>query len=266
MRFPIPLSIAALAGLITFVLAGAAFARETVRPARPVAIPALRRSRRALPDADLDVRAGRPRPPHAHLVHVPPQRRSGVPAVDDRHLDAPCVRRPGTWLCARVHRRLAVAIPRPPRLHSALSRRVAYTPAADARPAAHLSRVGHAGASRAPAGKTGAATLELWQRRLAAATLAGAAVRASPAPARAQLARSSASTTTRAPGTRTPATATTAGSRWTGGSRASTAAISSPVGARPTTGRRGRSSRRRSGRTGRDGASTRGRTRPAPAA
>src|SRR5205085_12288673 len=42
LRFPIPLSIAALAGVITFALAGAAFARETVRPARPVAIPALR--------------------------------------------------------------------------------------------------------------------------------------------------------------------------------------------------------------------------------
>ena len=67
-------------------------------------------------------------------------------------------------------------------------------------------------------------------------------------------------------GTRTPATATTAGCRWTGGSCSCTATSSSRVGARPTTGRSGPSSRWRRRRTPRDAVSHRGRTPRGPAA
>ena len=212
MRLPLPLSLAALAlHLITFTLAGAAFARETMRPARPGESGAPP-SRRALPDADLDVRARRSRPPH-------PQHRSRTATATTARISQWTIdiwtRRASTAPASgarRVHTRLAVAIPK--RAAPAQPRsctRVAYTPAPGARacggsiPGTVTRRF--AGAR----GKTGAATLQLWQRRLAAADASGAPVRASGRSRPRSAPRSSASTTTRAPGTRTPATATTAG-------------------------------------------------------
>jgi hypothetical protein len=70
----------------------------------------------------------------------------------------------------RVHRRLAVAIPAAPRLHSRLSARVAYT----RRLALELRRIYPGTVTRGYAsahGRTGSATLRLWQRRLGAATI-----------------------------------------------------------------------------------------------
>jgi hypothetical protein len=168
-RFAIPLSIAALAGLITFVLAGAAFARETVRPARPVAIPALREVVEHYRTLTWTFE-------RAARVHRTPTSYTYRSSADREYLQWTI----DTWTrrattardvaLRRVHRSLAVAIPRPPRLHSALSRRVAYT----RRMTLDLKRIYPGRVSRRFAkarGKTGAATLELWQRRLAVATL-----------------------------------------------------------------------------------------------
>jgi hypothetical protein len=167
-RFPIPLSIAALAGSITFALAGAAFARETVRPARPVAIPALRQVVEHYRSLTWTFQ-------RAALVHRTPTSFSYRHSVDREYLQWTI----DTWsrrasrardaALRRVHRRLAVAIPKPPRTHSALSQRIAYA----RRLTLELRRIYPGSVSRRFAharARTGTATLQLWQRRLAAAT------------------------------------------------------------------------------------------------
>jgi hypothetical protein len=168
-RFPIPLSIAALAGIITFALAGAAFARETVRPARPVAIPALRHVvehyRRLTWTFE-----------RAAHVHRTPTSFTYRHSADRRYLQWTI----DTWsrrastardvALRRVHTRLAVSIPTPPLAHSALSRRVAYA----RRLTLELRRIYPGSVTRRYAtarAKTGAETLRLWQRRLAAAAV-----------------------------------------------------------------------------------------------
>jgi ribosomal protein L35AE/L33A len=168
-RFPIPLSIAALTGIITFVLAGAAFARETVRPARPVAIPALRQVVEHYRTLTWTFE-------RAARVHRTPTTFSYRRSDDREYLQWTI----DTWTrrattardvaLRRVHSRLAVAIPKPPRAHSALSRRVAYT----RRLTLELRRVYPGSVTRRYArahGRSGAATLRLWQRRLAAVTV-----------------------------------------------------------------------------------------------
>lgn len=169
MRFPIPLSIAALAGLITFAIAGAAFARETVRPARPVAIPALRQVVEHYRTLTWTFE-------RAARVHRTPTSFSYRHSVDREYLQWTI----DTWTrraltardvaLRRVHRRLAVAIPAPPLAHSALSRRIGYT----RRLTLELRRIYPGSVSRrfaAAGGRNGADTLRLWQRRLAQATL-----------------------------------------------------------------------------------------------
>ena len=170
MRFPIPLSIAALAGLITFALAGAAFARETVRPARPVAIPALRQVAehyRTLTWTFERAASVRRTPTSFSYRHSVDR---DYLQLDDRHLDAPCATRPATSPSAASTAGSAVAIPKPPLPHSAFARRIAYT----RRLTLELRRIYPGPVTRRYAtahGKTAAATLELWQRRLATATL-----------------------------------------------------------------------------------------------
>ena len=169
MRFPIPLSIAALAGLITFALAGAAFARETVRPARPVPIPALRQVVEHYRTLTWTFE-------RAARVRRTPTSFSYRHSADRRYLQWTIE----TWArraytardvaLRRVHRRLAVAIPTPPLPHSALPRRVAYA----RRLTLELRRIYPGSVTRryeTARGKTPAGTLQLWQRRLAAATL-----------------------------------------------------------------------------------------------
>lgn len=170
MRFPIPLSIAALAGLITFALAGAAFARETVRPARPVAIPALRQVVEHYRTLTWTFE-------RAARVQRTPTTFTYRHTADRAYLQwtiKTWTRRASTArdvALRRVHTRLAVAIPNPPLPHSALSRRVAYT----RRLTLELRRVYPGTVTKRFASaraKTGTATLRLWQRRLATATLA----------------------------------------------------------------------------------------------
>jgi hypothetical protein len=168
-RFPLPLSTAALAGLITFALAGAAFARETVRPARPTAIPALRQVVEHYRTLTWTFE-------RAARVHRTPTSFSYRHSADREYLQWTI----DTWsrrastardvALRRVHRRLAVAIPKPPLAHSALSRRLAYT----RRLTLELRRIYPGSVTRGYArahGASGKATLELWQRRLAASTL-----------------------------------------------------------------------------------------------
>jgi Transglycosylase-like domain len=157
-RFPIPLSIAALAALVTFALAGAAFAHETVRPARPVPIPALR----AVVEHYRTLTWTFER---AARVHRTPTSFSYRHSVDEDYLRWTI----DTWT-RRASTARDVAIPRPPRLHSRLAARIAYT----RRITLELRRIYPGAVTRRFAdarGKTGAVTLELWQRRLAAATL-----------------------------------------------------------------------------------------------
>jgi hypothetical protein len=168
-RFPIPLSVAALAGLIAFVLAGAAFARETVRPARPVAIPALRQVVEHYRTLTWTYE-------RAARVHRTPTSFTYRRSADREYLQWTIdtwTRRASTArdvALRRVHRRLAVAIPTPPRPHSALARRIGYA----RRLTLELRRIYPGTVTKrfaAAHGKTGAATLRLWQRRLATATL-----------------------------------------------------------------------------------------------
>jgi hypothetical protein len=168
-RFPIPLSIAALAGIITFALAGAAFARETVRPATPVAIPALRQVVEHYRTLTWTFE-------RAARVERTPTSFSYRHSVDREYLQWTIdtwTRRASTAqnvALRRVHRRLAVSIPNSPRPHSALSRRVAYT----RRLTLDLRQIYPGRVSKRFASahaKSGTVTLRLWQRRLAAATL-----------------------------------------------------------------------------------------------
>jgi hypothetical protein len=169
-RFPIPLSIAALAGLITFALAGAAFARETVRPARPVAVPALRQVVEHYRTLTWTFE-------RAARVHRTPTTFSYRHSADRQYLQWTIdtwTRRASTArdvALRRVHTRLAVPIPKPPLEHSALARRVAYT----RRLTLELRRIYPGSVTKRFArahATTRAETLQLWQRRLAAATVA----------------------------------------------------------------------------------------------
>ena len=169
MRLRLPMSIAALTGLITFALAGAAFARETVRPARPVAIPALRQVVEHYRTLTWTFE-------RAARVHRTPTSFVYRHSLDRRYLQWTI----DTWTrrassardvaLRRVHSRLAIAIPKAPLPHSRLSRRVAYT----RRLTLELRQIYPGSSTKgfaAAHGKTGADTLQLWQRRLAAATI-----------------------------------------------------------------------------------------------
>jgi Transglycosylase-like domain len=140
-----------------------------VRPARPVAIPALRQVVEHYRTLTWTFE-------RAASVQRTPTSFSYRHAVDREYLQWTI----DTWTrraytardlaLRRVHRRLAVAIPRPPLEHSALGRRISYT----RRLTLELRRIYPGSVTKRYAdtrAKSGAATLRLWQRRLAAATL-----------------------------------------------------------------------------------------------
>jgi Transglycosylase-like domain len=168
-RFLVSLSLAGLATAIAFVVAGAAFARQNVRPGEVASVRALR--------ATVD---------HYRSLAWTYQRAAQVrrtpTAYSDRRTSDRVYLRwtVGVWThrasaardaaLFRVHRRFDVAVPKAPGDHSALPRRVSYA----RRMALRLRRIFPGGASRSFAsarGSTDAATLALWQRRLAAAAL-----------------------------------------------------------------------------------------------
>ncbi len=165
MRSPLPLSLVGLAALLTFVLAGSAFARGQVRPDRTLSVRALR----AAVDHYRSLTWSFERAAHLH--------RSPSSFSDRRSTDAAYLEwTEATWArradsardraLARIHHRLSVTIPRPPQPHSRLSRRLSYSRTVTLK----LRRIYPGVVTRRFAsahGGSGAATLRLWQARLA---------------------------------------------------------------------------------------------------
>ena len=169
MRFPFALSLAGLAALLTFAIAGSAFARDSVRPDQPVTVQALR----SLADHyrvltwTYQRAAAVKRTPTSFTYRRSTDARYLQWTIDTwtRHADA--ARRQAL---ARVHRRLAVALPREPGFRSRLSARVVFAK----RVTLKLRRIYPGSVTRTFAsahGRNGNATLRLWQKRLAAAAL-----------------------------------------------------------------------------------------------
>ncbi|HET7648740.1 MAG TPA: hypothetical protein VFK17_09220 [Gaiellaceae bacterium] len=168
MRLPLPLSLAGLAVLLSFVLAGSAAAQRSVRPGHPVSVQALR----ALADHYRSLTWTFQR-----AAHVP---RTATSFSYRRSSDGDYLRWTiDTWTrraysardraLTRVEHRLSVRIPDPPGLRTKLSRRVSYSRAV----ALKLRRIYPGTVTRRFAsahGGSGGETLRLWQKRLAAAT------------------------------------------------------------------------------------------------
>jgi hypothetical protein len=156
--------------LITFTLAGSAFARQGPRPGRATTV----RSMRAFVDHYRSLTWAYERA--AHLE------RTRTSYVDRRSADRAYLQwSVETWTrrayvaqraaVAKISRRLSVPLPRAPRLHARLARRVAYS----RRLALRLRRIYPGGVTRrfaSAAGDTGSETLRLWQRRGALAAVA----------------------------------------------------------------------------------------------
>jgi hypothetical protein len=166
-RLPLPLSLAGLAALLTFALAGAAHAQRSVRPVQPGSVRALR----AVADRYRSLTWS-----YERAAHLP---RTATSYSYRRSTDGAYLR----WTIdrwtrrayaardralSRVERRLSVRIPAPPGLRTRLARSVSYS----RRVALQLRRIYPGTVSRrfaAARGDTGAETLRLWQQRLAAA-------------------------------------------------------------------------------------------------
>jgi hypothetical protein len=169
LRFPFSLSLAGLTVLFTFLLASSAFARLGVRPDHAPSAESLRavvdHYRRITWTFERAAKA--PRTPTSYSY-----RRSTDAAYLQWTIDT-WIRRADTArdrALARVHRSLSVPLPKAPTTHSRLYTRLVYS----RRVALKLRRIypgnvtrGFATAHRA----SGAETLQLWQERLATATL-----------------------------------------------------------------------------------------------
>jgi hypothetical protein len=169
MRFPFPLSLAGLTALIAFVVAGSAYAKQAVRPDRPVSAAALR----AVVDHYRTVtwtyeRAARvPKTPTAYSY-----RRSTDPRYLEWTIDTWTRRayRARAEALGRIHRVLQVRLPAGPRLHASLASRLSYT----RRLTLKLRGIYPGTVTRSFASardRSSQATLRLWQRRSAQAAL-----------------------------------------------------------------------------------------------
>jgi hypothetical protein len=163
------LSLAGLAALIAFIVAGTAFARGSVRPDRPVSL----RSLRAVVEHYREVTWMYERA--ARVERTPTSfsyRRSTDPEYLQWTID--------TWTrrayvareraVARLDRSLSVSLPRGPALHSRLYARLAYS----RRLTLRLRRIYPGTVTRSFAGARGgsaSATLRLWQVRSAQAAV-----------------------------------------------------------------------------------------------
>ena len=165
MRFTLPL----LALLLTLAVAGAAYARPTVRPDQPVPVRALR--------SVVD---------HYRAVTWTYQRAAHVSRTPTKHLERHTSNRVylqwaiNTWMnraevarrvaLVRIERKLSVHLPRGPRLHARLARRVSYNRSL----ALRLRRIYPGTVTRSFAsasGRTRSETLRLWQKRSAVAAV-----------------------------------------------------------------------------------------------
>ena len=170
MRFSLPLSLAGLAAVLAFTLAGAAFAHQAVRPDQPVSVGALR----SLVDHYRSLTWTYERA--ARIKRTPTgysERRSSNPAYLQWSID--------TWTrrayvanraaLAAIDRHLSIQLPAPPRLHARLSARLAYSRRLTLRlrkiyPGTVTRRFASAQAA------TDRGTLRLWQIRSAQAAVA----------------------------------------------------------------------------------------------
>ena len=171
MRFSLPLSLAGLAALVTFLVTGAAFARDNVRPADP---PVSVKTLRSLADHYRQVTwtyqtAAHERRTPSSLSY----RRSSDPRYLQWTID--------TWTrraylarkraVAVLEHKLAIDLPAAPRLHARLQARVRYSRGL----ALRLRKIYPGTVTRAFAsarGRNGGATLRIWQARSAQGALA----------------------------------------------------------------------------------------------
>jgi hypothetical protein len=169
-RFFLPLSLAGLAAMLAFVLAGAAFAHVAVRPDQPVPVGSMRSLVNHYRTLTWTYERA------AHLERTPTSfsdRRSSDPAYLQWSID--------TWTkrayvanvkaLAALHRRLSVDLPHPPTLHARLSARLGYSRRLTLRLRRIYPGTVSPGFARAQAA-TDRATLRLWQARSARAALA----------------------------------------------------------------------------------------------
>ena len=171
MRYFQPLSLAGLAALVTFALAGAAFARENVHPADP---PVTIKTLRSLADHYRTVtwtyqRAAHERPTPSSLSY----RRSADPAYLQWTIDTWTARafRARRDAVHAIEHKLSVDLPADPGLHARLQARVGYS----RRLALRLRKIYPGTVTRSFAsaqGGNGRATLRIWQARGAAGALA----------------------------------------------------------------------------------------------
>jgi hypothetical protein len=170
LRFTLPLSLAVLAAILTFVLVGKAFAREGVRPDQPVSIAALRSIVGHYRSVTWTYERA------AHRKRTPTSfsdRRSADRAYLQWAIDA-WTRRAYTARRAalvRIQRRLSVHLPKAPPLYARLYTRVSYS----RRLALELRRIYPGQVTRRFASARGASdreTLRLWQQRSALAAVA----------------------------------------------------------------------------------------------
>ena len=169
MRLPHPLSLAGLAALIAFIVAGSAFARGSVRPDRPVSVRALR----AAVEHYREVTWMYERAAH---VRRTPTAFSYRKSTDPKYLQWTI----DTWTSraylardqalARIHRSLSVSLPKAPGVRSRLYTRVSYSKQLTLK----LRQIYPGTVTRRFAsahGSSGSATLRLWQVRSAEAAI-----------------------------------------------------------------------------------------------
>jgi hypothetical protein len=169
-RLSLPLSLAGLAVLLAFVLAGAAYAHQVRQPDRPAPV----KSMRSLVDHYRTLTWTYERA--AHTKRTPT-------SFSDRHSKSRAYLQWSidTWTkrayvarlraLAAIHRRLSVELPKPPTLHARLWARVNYS----RRLTLKLRRIYPGTVTRRFAGAAAPsqrATLRLWQARSAVAALA----------------------------------------------------------------------------------------------
>jgi hypothetical protein len=171
MRYSLPLSLAGLAALILCVLAGsgAARAQQTLRPLEPSNARALR----SVVDHYRTLtwtfeRATNARRTPTSYSYRRSRDRSYLQWTIDRWTTRAYTARGRALL--RVRRRLHLALPRSPRLHGRLAARIGY----ERKVTLKLRRIYPGTVTRRYAraeARTAAATLRLWQKRLAAETV-----------------------------------------------------------------------------------------------
>jgi hypothetical protein len=170
LRFTLPLGLAVLAVILTFALVGSAFAHESVRPDQPVSINAMRSivQHYRMLTWTYERAADRKKTPSSLRDRHSSDRGYLQWSIDAWTRRADLARREAL---AKIQRRLAVRLPRSPRLYSRLSARVTYS----RRLALSLRKIYPGQVTRTFASATAATgreTLQLWQRRSALAAVA----------------------------------------------------------------------------------------------